>query len=357
MPGATAMSEKRKRSSKNAYYERFAWALALKKAYALSAGAYEVLTALLVHAHKDTGICWPTEASLADRLGRAERTVQRGVRELRTKGVIAVEEDGRRNNQYRFLRWGTPADVIAQGPQHPAPAPQVAPAGPFPARTGSATGRDLSTTSDTFVATPVGPDGHGGRTPDKPVAPTDPGSKTDTPGTDTYTTDASTKAPSRTDAPTREASTTPSRPQQVPRINLTSPKCTGDQDASVPHPEHRVPGTGKDAAQKGVPPEREDAGDNENGPCVPATATERSRGSAGEPSHLKMFRRLVHPGQIYLTSLIMDGRRLGIAEQEVRKFLADEGLPIIQLSLGQLDESLSQLRQVVDVPENWTGVR
>jgi predicted transcriptional regulator len=106
-PGTTAMSEKPRRSIKNAYYERFAWALAIKKAYALSAGAYELFTALMVHAHKDTGLCCPTEASLADRLGRAERIVQRGVRELRTKGVIAVEEDSRRNNRYRLLHWAT----------------------------------------------------------------------------------------------------------------------------------------------------------------------------------------------------------------------------------------------------------
>ncbi len=57
-----------------------------------------------------------------------------------------------------------------------------------------------------------------------------------------------------------------------------------------------------------------------------------------------------------MTDLVIKGRRVCITEEQVRQSFAEEGLPVLQLPLGDLDESFSIMKQVVDVPENWTGL-
>lgn len=111
----------------NAYYERFKWAVALRKQRGLSLGAFAVLAVLVGYADKTTGDCWPTRERIAQDLGTSLSTVKRGLTELKKRQVIAVTRDKRRNNQYRLLDWATPAQRIAAAPETASTKPDPAP--------------------------------------------------------------------------------------------------------------------------------------------------------------------------------------------------------------------------------------
>lgn len=69
-----------------------------------SAQARQVLAYLATFADNDTGVCWPSMATLADVSGLAERTVRRAVAELEESGVMKVDRGkGRAGNRYTLL--------------------------------------------------------------------------------------------------------------------------------------------------------------------------------------------------------------------------------------------------------------
>lgn len=87
-----------------------------------------VLVSLACRANKDTGKCWPSIEDQHRRTGASERSVQRALRSLETKGHISIEQRTGTTPMYtvhpRHSDTPTPATVTPQG----VPASQETPA-------------------------------------------------------------------------------------------------------------------------------------------------------------------------------------------------------------------------------------
>lgn len=73
----------------------------------LSTGARQALLGLLSFRNKETGLCCPRVATLAQRLGTSSRTLFRWMAELRACGILEVKRNGRANF-YTFHKCGKP---------------------------------------------------------------------------------------------------------------------------------------------------------------------------------------------------------------------------------------------------------
>jgi DNA-binding MarR family transcriptional regulator len=83
----------------------FAWLDQVSADGGLSHSAFKLAYCIARHMNRKSGIAWPGQARLADRLGASERTVRTLVEQLERAGHLSVTGSGGRNrpNTYRLL--------------------------------------------------------------------------------------------------------------------------------------------------------------------------------------------------------------------------------------------------------------
>lgn len=95
------------------------WALEAGQAARLNTCERLVLMLLAHHHHDKTGACWPAVATLADKSGLTERSVQMQLRKLEARGLITVTTrtvHGRQtSNQYDLF--GKPGGAASVTPK------------------------------------------------------------------------------------------------------------------------------------------------------------------------------------------------------------------------------------------------
>jgi len=75
----------------------------------ISSGSFKLLILLSSYCYGDKTECYPSEATLAAKLNRSIRTIQRYVKELVNAGLILVTRRSHRTNLYKLTKKQSPS--------------------------------------------------------------------------------------------------------------------------------------------------------------------------------------------------------------------------------------------------------